>query len=80
MKKGEAEAPMPTLCEKWAEAAKQPWQPDSQHHYSLSQFWSWVGDKHHPYTQFRVEPDARYVAGMWFDKIMRQAGEAGWWR
>jgi hypothetical protein len=73
MKKGEAEAAMPTLCKMWAIEAKHPWPPDGKHHYSFSSFWSWLEDCHRPYTQFRAVPDARYVAEIWFDKIMRQA-------
>jgi hypothetical protein len=72
MKKGEAEAAMPTLCQKWATETKEPWPPDSQYHYSFGTFWTWLQSNHHPYTQFRAEPTARYVAEMWFDKITRQ--------
>jgi hypothetical protein len=42
MKKGEAEAAMPTLCDKWAKEQIQPWPPDGKYHYSFSQFWSWL--------------------------------------
>ena len=73
MKKDEAQAAMPHLIDKWVEAAKQPWPPDGQYHYSFSSFWTWVQDNHRPYTQFRAVPDARYVAEMWFDKMTKQA-------
>jgi hypothetical protein len=73
MKKGEAETAMPTLCDKWAKEEKQPWPPNGKYHYSFSQFWSWLENHHHPYTQFRAVPDARYVAEMWFDRITKQA-------
>jgi len=53
MKKGEAETAMPTLCDKWAKEEKQPWPPNGKYHYSFSQFWSWLENHHHPYTQFR---------------------------
>ena len=29
-------------------------------------------NNHHPYTQFRAVPNARYVTEMWFDKITKQ--------
>ena len=59
MKKGEAEAAMPHLCEKWAKEADQPWPPDSIHHYSFIAFWSWLQNCRWPYTQFRpsLTPD-----------------------
>jgi hypothetical protein len=44
-----------------------------QYHYSFIQLWSWLENRHHPYTQFRAVPNARYVAEIWFDKIMKQA-------
>jgi|KBSSwiS6_1023812.scaffolds.fasta_scaffold203465_2 hypothetical protein len=72
MKKSEAEAAMPTLCDMWAKEAAEPWPPDSKHHYSFTSFWSWLENNHRAYTQFRAVPNARYVAEMWFDKITRQ--------
>jgi hypothetical protein len=72
MKKGEAETAMPTLIDKWADQAKQPWPPDGQHHYSFGTFWTWLGSHHYSYTQFRAVPNARYVTEMWFDKITKQ--------
>lgn len=74
MKKAEAEAAMPELCDKWAKAAGEPWPPDGKYHYSFSAFWTWLGNNYSPYTQFRAVPDARYVAEMWFDRITKQAG------
>ena len=47
--------------------------PDGKYHYSFSGFWTWVQNNHHPYTQFRAVPNARYVAEMWFDQEMKQA-------
>ena len=73
MKKGEAEAAMPHLCEKWAKRTKQPWPPDTQYHYSFISFWSWLENHHWSYTQFRAVREARYVMEVWFDKITKQA-------
>lgn len=42
MKKGEIEAAMPTLLDKWVEHAKEPWLPDGLHHYSFGSFWTWL--------------------------------------
>lgn len=73
MKKGEAEAAMHPLVEKWATEAKQPWPPpDGRYHHSFSTFWTWLQNNHHPYTQFRAVPNAQYVAEMWFDKLTKQ--------
>ena len=63
---------MPTLIDKWVEQAKEPWPPDGLHHYSFGTFWTWLQNNHHPYTQFRAVPNARYVAEMWFDKLTKQ--------
>jgi hypothetical protein len=73
VKKTEAQAAMPVLCEKWAKETGEPWPPDGKHHYSFSTFWSWLENNHRPYSQFKAEPDARYVADMWFEKITKQA-------
>jgi hypothetical protein len=73
MKKSEAEQAFSTLCDKWARETNQPWPPDGQHQYSFISFWGWLGDNHHPYTQFRAKPDARYVSEMWFDDYTKQA-------
>jgi hypothetical protein len=73
MKKSEAEAALPELIDRWAKATNQPMPPDGKFHYSFGGFWSWVGDNHHLYTQFRAVPNARYVMEMWFDKYMKQA-------
>jgi hypothetical protein len=73
VKKAEAESMMPHLIEKWATEASEPWPPDGKYHYSFSTFWSWLESNHRHYTQFRAVPDARYVAEIWFDRIMKQA-------
>ncbi|WP_128928763.1 hypothetical protein [Bradyrhizobium guangxiense] len=73
MKKCEAEAAMPSLVEKWAKEAKEPWPPDSCYHYGFGSFWTWLQNgQHYSYTQFRAVPDARYVMEMWFDTITKQ--------
>jgi hypothetical protein len=72
VKKGEAEAAMSQLCEKWARETGHPWPPDSQYHFSFASFWSWIDANHRPYTQFRAVPNARYVMEQWFDGIMKQ--------
>ncbi|NEL20629.1 hypothetical protein G3V79_23935, partial [Escherichia coli] len=73
LKKGEAEAAMPHLLDKWVEHAKEPWPPDGLYHYSFGTFWTWLQNNHHPYTQFRAVPNARYVMEMWFDRMTKQA-------
>lgn len=74
MKQSDVEAAMPTVCERWANDANQPWPPDGKYHYSFSHFWSWLENHHRPYTQFRAVPNPRDVAEIWFDRIMKQ----GW--
>ncbi|KGT73437.1 hypothetical protein MA20_44335 [Bradyrhizobium japonicum] len=72
MKKGEAEAAISHLVDKWVEQAKEPWPPDGLHHYSFGTFWTWLQDNYHQYTKFRAVPNARYVAEMWFDRLTKQ--------
>jgi hypothetical protein len=73
MKKAEAQQAMEGLIDLWAEATNQPMPPDGKYHYSFSTFWSWLQSNHRPYTQFRAVPHTRYVAEIWFDRIMKQA-------
>jgi hypothetical protein len=73
MKKTEAQQALDPLIYKWANATNQPMPPDGTHHYSFSQFWTWLENNHWPYTQFRAVPNARYVMEMCFDRRMRQA-------
>jgi hypothetical protein len=73
MKKGEAEAAMPTLFDKWANETGQKLPPDGDHQYSFIHFWSWLQDHYHAYTQFRAVADARNVTEMWFDRHFKQA-------
>lgn len=73
MKKGEVEAAMPTLFDKWANETDQKLPADGGHHYSFISFWSWLADHHHPYTQFRAVPNAREVTEMWFSRHFKQA-------
>ena len=55
MKKGEAEAAMPALVEKWSREAKEPWPPDGRDHYGFGTFWTWLqSSPHYSYTQFRA--------------------------
>jgi hypothetical protein len=70
--KSKAEQAMPTLCEKWATETAQPWPPDSEYNYSFVSFWTWLVANYRQYSDFRAEPNARYVAEMWFEKITRQ--------
>lgn len=42
MKKGEAQAAMANLVEKWASEANEPWPPDSRHYYGFGSFWTWL--------------------------------------
>jgi hypothetical protein len=56
MKKGEVEAAMTTLCDKWAKEEKQPWPPDGKYHYSFSQFWSWLENQGMSRSLLNLEP------------------------
>lgn len=73
MEKAEAEQATPAFIDKWVQATDQPMPPDGKYHYSFSSYWMWVENNYHTYTQFRAVPNARYVAEMWFDRIMKQA-------
>lgn len=71
MKKSEAEAAMPALIDKWRKATSQP-DSDGKNYLSFGDFWTWLQNNHHQYTQFRAKPNARYVTEMWFDDETKQ--------
>jgi hypothetical protein len=72
MTKKEAEPIIRSLCHTWREERGLPL-PPSDHHYSFSDFTSWLDSRGYSYCMnFRSTGGSQYAVEMWFDQEMKQ--------